>query len=56
MGIDTKYEYSESNGARLLIQKGFPRSKINYTDPIGKKYIYAVFWTQYPMRQLILLN
>jgi hypothetical protein len=45
-GIDTKYEYTESNGARLIKQNGFPRSKINYTDPNGKKYIYAVFWTQ----------
>ncbi len=42
----TKYEYTESNGARLIIQNSFPKSGINYTDPNGKKYIYAVFWTQ----------
>ncbi len=42
----TKYEYTESNGARLIIQNSFPKSGANYTDPNGKKYIYAVFWTQ----------
>jgi len=44
--FNTKYEYTESNGARLIIQNSFPKSGINYTDPNGKKYIYAVFWTQ----------
>lgn len=42
----TKYEYHESNGARLIIRNSFPKSRINYTDPNGKKYVYAVFWTQ----------
>lgn len=42
----TKYEYNESNGARLIMQNSFPKSGINYTDPNGKKYIYAVFWTR----------
>ena len=44
--FNTKYEYTESNGARLIIQNSFPKSGINYTDPNGRKYIYAVFWTQ----------
>ena len=44
--IYTKYEYTDSNGAYLIIQNSFPKSGINYTDPNGKKYIYAVFWTQ----------
>ena len=44
--IDTKYEYTESNGARLIIQNSFPKSGMNYTDPKGKRYIYAVFWTR----------
>ncbi len=44
--IDTKYEYTESNGERLIIQNGFLRNKINYTNTDGKKYVYAVFWTQ----------
>jgi hypothetical protein len=43
---DTKYEYTESNGARLIIQNSFPKSGAHYTDPNGKKYIYAVFWTR----------
>ena len=42
----TKYEYNESNGARLIIQNSFPKSGINYTDPNGKKYVYAVLWTR----------
>jgi hypothetical protein len=44
--FNTKYEYTESNGARIIIQNSFPKSGINYTDPNGRKYIYAVFWTQ----------
>ena len=43
--FNTRYEYAESNGARLIIQNSFPKSGINYTDPNGKKYVYAVFWT-----------
>ena len=42
----TKYEYTDSIGKRLIIQNGFPRGGSLYTDPDGKKYIYAVFWTQ----------
>jgi hypothetical protein len=42
----TTYEYAESNGTRLVIQNSFPKSGTNYTDPNGKKYVYAVFWTQ----------
>jgi hypothetical protein len=44
--IYTKYEYTDSIGARLIIENSFPKSGINYTDPNGKKYIYAVFWTE----------
>lgn len=44
--FNTRYEYTESNGARLIIQNSFPKSGINYSDPNGKKYVYAVFWTQ----------
>jgi hypothetical protein len=42
----TKYEYNESNGTRLIIKNSFPKGGMNYTAPNGKKYIYAVFWTQ----------
>ncbi|MEO8116771.1 MAG: hypothetical protein ABI653_03925 [Bacteroidota bacterium] len=44
--IYTKYTYTDSNGANLVIQNSFPKSGIHYTDPNGKKYIYAVFWTR----------
>ena len=44
--INTKYEYIESNGERIKIQNSLPKSRLNYTDPDGKKYVYAVFWTR----------
>ena len=40
------YEYADSMGNRLIIHNSGPNSKVNYTDPNGKKYNYAVFWTQ----------
>ncbi|WP_157530264.1 hypothetical protein [Hymenobacter norwichensis] len=44
--FSSRHEYVETNGARVLIQNSFPKSRINYTEPTGRKYIYAVFWTQ----------
>ena len=44
--IDTKYEYTDSTGRNLIIQNSFPKSGTHYTDPTGKGYIYAVFWTR----------
>jgi hypothetical protein len=44
--IHTKYEYTDSIGKRLIIQNSFPKSGIHYTDPTGKEYVYAVFWTR----------
>ena len=41
--IDTEYIYV--NG-KLRIQNGFPKGGSKYTDPKGKVYGYAVFWTQ----------
>lgn len=46
-----KYEipdhtYTDSAGKHLLIKNNGPKSGINYTGTDGKKYIYAVFWTQ----------
>ena len=43
--IDTKYEYTDSNGASLIIQNSFPRGGVKYTDPNGEVYYYAVFFT-----------
>ncbi|KAF2339651.1 hypothetical protein [Flavobacterium ginsenosidimutans] len=45
-GVYTKYEYTNSKGAKLTIQNSFPKGGIKYTDPKGHKYIYAVFWTR----------
>jgi hypothetical protein len=44
--IDTKYEYTDSNGASLIIQNSFPRGGVKYTDPNGEVYYYAVFFTR----------
>ena len=41
-----KYEYADAMGKRLVIDNSLPKSSLNYTDPNGKKYVYAVFWTQ----------
>lgn len=42
---DTKYEYTDSIGKRLIIQNGLPRGG-PYTDPNGKEYFKAIFWTR----------
>jgi len=44
--IDTRYEYTDSAGRTLIIQNSFPKSGARYTDPAGKGYIYAVFFTR----------
>ena len=44
--IDTKYEYTDSTGSSLIIQNSLPKSGTHYTDPTGKKYVYAVFFTR----------
>jgi hypothetical protein len=44
--IYNQYEYKHSNEERLVIQNSFPKSGGIYTDPNGKQYTYAVFWTR----------
>ena len=44
--IYTKYEYTDSTGKSVIIQNSFPKSGTHYTDPTGKGYIYAVFFTR----------
>jgi hypothetical protein len=44
--IYTKYEYTDSIGASLIIQNSFPKGVTKYTDANGKIYVYAVFWTR----------
>jgi hypothetical protein len=43
--FDTKYEYTDSAGKRLIIQNSFPRGE-PYIDSNGKKYAKAIFWTR----------
>lgn len=44
--VDTEYKYPDAAKTDLIIQNSMPKSGIHYTDPKGKKYVYAVFWTQ----------
>ncbi len=44
--IDTQYEYIDSVGKSLIIQNSLPKGGLKYTDPTGKIYVYAIFWTR----------
>lgn len=44
--IYSKYEYTDSNGKSIIMQNGYPRGGIKYTDPNGNVYSYAVFWSR----------
>jgi hypothetical protein len=44
--IDTKYEYTDSIGMKLIIRNSLPKGGLKYTDPNGKVYVYAIFWTR----------
>ncbi|MET4108159.1 hypothetical protein [Hymenobacter sp. UYP22] len=44
--IHTEYEYVDSTSTRIIIQNSLPKGGLNYIDPTGKIYIYAVFWTR----------
>ena len=43
---DTRYEYANSNGERLIIENSLPKGGLKYMGLDGKKYVYAVFWTR----------
>ncbi|HYH16400.1 MAG TPA: hypothetical protein VD794_14325 [Flavisolibacter sp.] len=40
-----RYDYTDSMGKRVIIHNSLPRGG-GYIDPDGKKYLYAVFYTQ----------
>ena len=40
------YEYTDSMGKRLLIQNSFPNGGTKYTDPNGKVWVFASFWSR----------
>jgi hypothetical protein len=42
----TQYEYTDYIGKRLIIQNGYPKGGIKYTDPNGEVYGYGIFWTR----------
>lgn len=44
--IHTSYESSDSLGGRVTIQNSLPKGGLKYSDPEGKTYVYAIFWTR----------
>ncbi|GGD89247.1 hypothetical protein [Planktosalinus lacus] len=44
--IDTRYEYTDAEGRRLLIQNSLPKGGLKYTDTNGNDFLYAIFWTR----------
>jgi len=44
--VYSTYKYTDSDGAHVTIQNSFPKGGMKYTDPTGKEYRYAIFWTQ----------
>jgi len=45
--IETRdYEYTDATGKRLIIQNSYPKGIEKYTDPNGKLWICATFWTR----------
>jgi hypothetical protein len=50
--VDTEVKYTDSAGKVVMIHNSFPKAggdadeKCEYTDSIGKKYRYAIFWTR----------
>lgn len=44
--VDTRFDYVDSIGQKLIIENSYPRGGLKYTDPSGEEYVYAVFWTR----------
>lgn len=44
--VDTKYAYTDSVGASLIIQNGFPRGWTKYADRDGGVYSCIIFFTR----------
>lgn len=44
--VDTRFDYVDSTGQKLVIENSYPRGGLKYTDPLGEEYVYAVFWTR----------
>lgn len=44
--VDTRFDYVDSTGQKLVIENSYPRGGLKYTAPLGEEYVYAVFWTR----------
>ncbi|MCM4173813.1 hypothetical protein DHD32_20265 [Arenibacter sp. TNZ] len=43
--FDTEFKYTDSINKGISIQNSYPKGGDIYTDPNGKEYVFAVFWT-----------
>lgn len=43
--VDTRYEYSYSEGGRVTIENSLSKGE-QYTDPNGKEYFKTIFWSR----------
>ncbi len=41
----TEFKYDDSLNKGVTIQNSYPKGGQKYTDPIGRKYVYVIFWT-----------
>lgn len=44
--IDSRYVYSDAEGKQIIIENSLPKGGLKYYEPVGKSYVYAVFWTR----------
>lgn len=44
--VDTKVIYKDSEGDLITVLNSLPKGGLKYTDPTGKDYVYAVFWSR----------
>ena len=43
--LDTRFEYADSTGNRLILENSFPKGRVQDTGDTGKKFV-LVFWTR----------
>ena len=44
--LHTRYEYADPTGKKVIIENSFPKGGLTYTDPLGRDYVYTIFWTR----------
>lgn len=44
--IDTQYQFNDADNNYLTIENSLPKGGLRYTQPDGKEFVYAIFWTR----------